>query len=122
MKKLTNQQIYSIATQLKQSFTDSTLRLPAKVNFMLQKNMVTLYNLAAEIEKARYDILAFYGSVAEDGMITIPPEEQEEAQKELFELFDVEQEVNIMTTTIESFGETQLSLQQMEVLMFMIEE
>ena len=108
--------------QLHQAFTDNSLRLPAKVNFMLQKNITTLYALAQEIEKARYDILTFYGEVLEDGNIKVLPEKQDAAYKELLELFGVEQEVNIMTTTIDALGDSSLSLEQMNALMFMLED
>lgn len=121
--KLTNNQIYNYASQLVRSFTDFSLRLPARINFYIQKNKQTIISLGEEIDKARTEILYHYGTPNEEGIINIPPDRIEEAQRELNDLFDIEQDVNILKFSIEKFtDDISLSIEQMEAIMFMIEE
>ena len=120
--KLTNNEIYNFATKLQQEFSDSTQKLPVKVNFYLQKNKSALLALGQDIEQARMEIVQNYGNLTEDsGQYFIPPEKVMDATKELEELFNLEQEVQIYTVNIEDFlDNVNLTTGQMEALMFMI--
>ena len=121
--KLTNNQIYNYASQLMKSFTDSSLRLPARINFYIQKNKQTIISLGEEIDKARSEILTHYGTADEQGMVRIPHDFVAQANQELQDLFDIEQEVNILKFSIEKFtDDIDLSMEQIESIMFMIEE
>ena len=122
--KLTNLQIYNYASNLLEEFSNSAeLKLPVKVNFYLQKNLLTLKNLATEIEESRLNIIKEYGQINEDGTsYFIPSENIEKAQQELNDLFALEQEVQIYMIKLDSFNDDiLLSMSQMESLMFMIE-
>lgn len=121
--KLTNNQIYTYATELAAAFQDSTQKLPIKVNFYLQKNKETLLTMAQDIEKARIDLLNNYGTLDDDNnRFTIDPDKVELASKELEDLFNLEQEVNIYKVNIDSFGDDiVLTTGQMEALLFMID-
>lgn len=119
--KLTNQEIYIYTQNLNGVFTDKTKYLPAKINFRLQKNAQTLSRLAQEIEEERIKILRHYGKETEEGNITIPQENITAAQEELTGLFNIEQEVNILTVNIDALGDLEFSMEQMNALMFMIE-
>lgn len=121
--KLTNNQIYTYATDLVAAFQDSTQKLPIKVNFYLQKNKETLLALAQDIEKSRVDLLSNYGSLdPETNRFTILPDKMSVAAKELEDLFNLEQEVNIYKVNIDSFGDDlSLTTGQMEALLFMID-
>lgn len=121
--KLTNNQIYTYATELASAFQDSTQKFPIKVNFYLQKNKETLLAMAQDIEKTRIDLLSNYGELdAETNRFTINPDKMEIAAKELEDLFNLEQEVNIYTVSIDSFGDdVVLTTGQMEALLFMID-
>lgn len=122
--KLTNNQIYNYASNLLEEFSNSAeLKLPVKVNFYLQKNLLTLKNLATEIEESRLNIIKEYGQINEDGTsYFIPNENIEKAQQELNDLFALEQEVQIYMIKLDSFNDDiLLSMSQMESLMFMIE-
>lgn len=122
--KLTNLQIYNYASNLLEEFSNSSeLKLPVKVNFYLQKNLLTLKNLATEIEESRLNIIKEYGQINEDGTsYFIPNENIEKAQQELNDLFALEQEVQIYMIKLDSFNDDiLLSMSQMESLMFMIE-
>ena len=121
--KLTNNQIYNYATQLMSEFNDNSLRFPIKVNFYLQKNKSTLVSLAQDIEQARMEIIQAYGEPTKDGFqYSIPNDKIEVAQQELNDLFNLEQDVNIYTISIDNFSDDLvLSAGQMEALMFMID-
>ena len=121
--KLTNQQIFTYANILSQVFNDSEQKLPVKVNFYLQKNKNLLLKLAQDIEKARLDIAEANGKLdSEKGQYSIDPDKIEIVQKELIDLFNLEQEVEIYTIDINSLDDSLiLTTGQMEALMFMID-
>lgn len=121
--KLTNTQIYNYAQLLNRAFQDSSLYLPARINFYIQKNKTTILSLGEEIEKTRSEIIQHYGELAENNMFYVKPENMTVAQAELNDLFSIEQEVNILKFSIDKFtDDIQLSMEQMEAIMFMIEE
>ena len=121
--KLTNNEIYNFATRLQEEFQDSTQKLPVKVNFYLQKNKNTLLALGQDIEKARMEIVQNYGEMNEETQqFIVPPEKIADAAKELEELFNLEQEVQIYTVKIDNFSDDiSLTTGQMEAIMFMID-
>lgn len=121
--KLTNNNIYSYANKLIGAFQDNSQKLPIKINFYLQKNKNTLITLAQEIENARLEIIKTYGKLNEEAQqFIIPPEKIAEASKELDDLLNLEQEVNIYMIDINSLSnEYAMTTAQMEAIMFMIE-
>lgn len=121
--KMKNFEIYEIANALAAAFTDNTQYLPIKVNFFIQKNKSTMFALAHDIEQARMSIIENYGTKAEDGnQYIIPQEKIEIASKELDDLFNIEQDVDIRKINIDSFpDDISLTTGQMEALMFMID-
>ena len=122
--KLTNNKIYTYANNLLAQFSNAAnLKLPVKINFYLQKNMQTLKTLATEIEENRLAIVRNYGELTEDGSAySIPADKVAEAQKELNDLFNLEQEVQIYTVNIDALNDDMvLTMSQMEALMFMID-
>ena len=121
--KLTNNEIYSHANQLLEVFQDNNQKLPIKINFYLQKNKNTLTALAQEIEKTRIEIARSYGELnSETQQFIIPPEKIAEASKELNDLFNLEQDVNIYMINIDSLSDDYaMTTAQMEAIMFMIE-
>ena len=120
--KMTNLEIYNIAQGINEVFQDTTQYLPIKVNFYIQKNKALLTSLAQTIEMSRWDIIKNYGELdTENERYIIPAEKMEEAQKELSDLFSLEQEVEIYKVDIEKFpDDINLTTGQMEALMFMI--
>jgi hypothetical protein len=121
--KLTNNQIYTYATNLAAAFQDSTQKFPVKVNFYLQKNKEVLLTMAQDIEKARMDLLSSYGHLDnETNRFIIDEDKIALASKELEDLFNLEQEVNIYKINIDNFGDDViLTTGQMEALLFMID-
>lgn len=121
--KLTNNEIYTYANQLMGVFNDENQKLPVKINFYLQKNKKLLIELAQDIERERLDIARSNGTLdPEKGQYSIDPDKIESVQKELTDLFSLEQEVNIYKINIDSLSDDlTLTTGQMEALMFMID-
>lgn len=120
--KLTNYTIYSLATNSVQEFTDFKSYIPAKANFAMQKNFAILKNAAQEIEQARLEVAKHYGIANETGEIfSIPEDKMEEVNKELNDLFNIEQELDIRVIAIEDLGSAEFTPSQMQTIMFMIE-
>lgn len=119
--KLTNQQIYNYAQNLRAFSVD--IKLPVRINFFLQKNIQTIVQAAEEIEQARFNIGAQYGTPNETGNgYDIPNENIEIVNQELNDLFAIEQELNIYIFNLEQFDNIELTFQELSAIMFMIEE
>lgn len=123
MKTMTNGEIYNIATILGKAFEDDKQSLPVKVNFYLQKNKATLVALAQEVDKARVEILQKHGTLNEEtNQYEFEGETAQTVVQELNDLLSLEQEVNIYSVSIDSFGDdVSLTTGQMEAIMFMID-
>lgn len=121
--KLTNNEIYSYALALNNAFTDGEQKLPVRVNFYLQKNRKTLMTLGQDIEDSRVEIIRSFGELTEDGeSYKVPADKVNAAQKEIADLFALEQEVEIYKVNIDNFPEDlSLTTAQMEAIMFMVE-
>lgn len=120
---MTNNEIYTHARRLLEAFQDGEQKLPIKIGFYLQKNKNTLTALAQDIEKARIDIAQTHGKLDEAGeQYIIPADKMVIVNKELEDLFNLEQEVTIHKVNIDSLSDDfVLSAAQMEALMFMID-
>lgn len=119
--KLTNYTIYVYSQNLSSAFSNKEQHLPVKLNFSILKNSQLLSILAQEIEEARINIIKHYGEIQEEGNIKVPEDKIAIANQEIEDLFSIEQEVNILKVDIESFGDLQLSIEQMNAIMFMVE-
>lgn len=119
--KLTNQKIYNLANLLL-DFKTLNLRLPVRINFFLQKNINLITEAAAEIERAKVELGAQYGSALPEGGYFIPEEYRETVQRELSDLFNLEQDLNIHQFLLSDFDGLELTFKQMEAIMFMIIE
>lgn len=118
-----NSEIYTIANDLAEAFKDNSQKLPIKVNFFLQKNKKLLIGLAQEIEESRLSIARTYGTLdAKSGNYLVPADKIEAAQKDLFNLFDIDQVIDIVKISYDDLDPNmELTTAQMEALMFMIE-
>ena len=120
--KLTNKQIYDYAIAVMEAFKDSDQKLPIKINFYLQKNKKMLLELGQDIENSRMEIIREYGVLdKETNQYIIPSEKIEVANKELTDLLELEQEVNLYIINIDNLSDDySLTTGQMEAIMFMI--
>lgn len=124
--RLTNQQVINYYEALNNlSESDITSRLPARVSYMIIKNIRELQPIVADALKIREKILTNNGSpqVDQEGnsYYSIDENKQEFVNKQLESLFSTENEVNISTFSLDTLNDCELSLQAMNALYFMVE-
>lgn len=119
--KMNNGMIYQYALTLNKALNDDDLQMPVAVIFSIEKNKQTLMAVAQDVEKYRMDIIKKYGKEV-DGNYNVPQDKIEIANKELKDLFSIEQEVNIYKFNIEDLGDIKLTSNQMNAILFMIED
>lgn len=120
---LKNIDIYMLAAQLTEAFNnqEDESNLPIKINFFLQKNVNKIIDLAQDIDKSRNEIIQKYGTLNEEKQeYEVPTEKLEEAQKELNDLFAIEQEVKINMLDINLFDDVNISEKKGNAILFMI--
>lgn len=125
MKKLmNNQEIYETTIKLNKFFgNNNEIFLPIKVNYSIQYNLNTLMSISRIIEKSRNSIGEKYGSFSsEDKGYNIDPDKIKLAEKEMNNLMEIEEKVEIKTISLQDISDIQLSSAQMQALLFMIEE
>lgn len=121
--KLTNKEIYNAATGIVAAFGQETKYIPVKLNFAIQKNLATFSSLQQEIEDSRLKIAKEYGALDQDNKRYIIDESRaKEAEQELTDLLNMEQEVEIRTCSLSVIEDIDLTLEQMQAIMFMITE
>lgn len=121
-KMMKNSEIYSLGNALLE-YMQEELALPVKIKFYLQKNMNKVISLAREIEQSRTEILNKYGTLNEDGTsYHFEDDKIAEAQKELNDLFELEQEVKVNMLELDWFDSVELSNEQVNAIMFMIND
>ena len=119
--KITNQQIYSHAQAL--GAFSIEVKLPVKISFFLQKNIQLIQQAAEEIDRARLNLGAQYGTPNEaDNGYDIPQENIAMVNQELNDLFNLEQDLNIHIFKLDEFDNIELTYQELSAIMFMIEE
>ena len=119
--KMNNGMIYQYVLALNEALNDNDLQMPVAVIFSIEKNKQTLMTVAQDVEKYRMDIIKKYGEEI-DGNYNVPQDKIEIANKELQDLFSIEQEVNIYKFNIEDLGDIKLTSNQMNAILFMIED
>ena len=120
---LKNSEIVGFAQRFDKAFENETQYFPAKVNFYIHKNIKTLLGLLETIENTRKDILKRYGIHNKDtDEITFTEESKDLANQELLILFNLEQEVPISMIKLSDLEGLHFTPDQMQVLLFMIEE
>ena len=120
---LRNGEIFSVAIILKEFCEKPELVLPIKANFYLQKNKTVLLELAQEIEAARNEIFAKYGTLNKEGTgYNFDEAVIADANAELEELLMLSQEVSLYMINIDDFKDIKLNNQEMGALILMIEE
>lgn len=121
-KTMTNLEIYAYANALMDAFKEE-ITLPVKVNFYLQKNMTRMIEAGKEIEKTRMDIIQKYGTPTEDGQnIEVSADMVETVNKELEDLFALEQEIKVNEIALDAFDGIDLTSAQVAAISFMIKD
>lgn len=118
-KNMSNLVIYNKANALLQEFSQlEDMILPVKVHFYLQKNMEKIVSMAQELEKQRIAIVEKYNITPENKQES---ETLEQANKDIEELFSLEQEVKIYMLPLEWLEEVELNSKQVQAFSFMLE-
>ena len=119
---MTNKLIYEYGQKMAM-LSDCNAKMPVRIGFYLQKNIQTIQKAVENIDKARLSIGERFGIPNETGTgYDIPPEKMSEVGKELNDLFNLDQEVNIHKFKIDDFSDIELTYQEMSAIMFMIED
>lgn len=119
---MTNAEIYGISEALNSAFNTEERYLPARVNFFIQKNRSVLARQVEIIEETRNSIIIHYGQSQSDGSYFVGEAKIAEANKELADLLNVNQEVNISMIKLSDLDGLDFTPSQMQALLFMIEE
>ena len=109
---LKNYEIYNYTLALQNIFNDNEKYIPIKLNFIIQRNKKLLYDLAVEIEYERTLIM---------NNVNLSDEEK---NKELYNLENIEQDVNIKTINFDYIADDKIELTsaQMNAILFMFSE
>ena len=126
-KTMSNIEIYNIATALSELFNDMVtkeMKLPVKVNFYFQKNMNALVAMAQELDQEKNNIVLKYGTVdTEDpNKVNLSPDVLDDANKELADLFALEQEVAVNVIELDWFDGIEMTPQQLAAITVMIKD
>lgn len=121
-KVMSHNEIYQIAVDLLNNFSDVDNYLPAAIAFSIQKNKQTILDLANDIESARMSILTHYNTNSSTENIQIPTELIDKVNSELTDLLNILQEVRIYTFKIEELNGVSFTPKQMQSILFMIDE
>lgn len=122
-KNFSNKEIFEISEKINSIFNDNNRYFPAKINFAIQKNKRLFNNCVEDINKVRIDIAQKYGFLKEEEeSYFIPIENRDEANKELQSLMSITQSINIMMLKFSDIENLEFTMNQMEAIMFMIEE
>lgn len=122
--RIKNIDIIKSYENLKNFFSNDEKYFPAKITFIILKNIKIFEILAEEIYIARDNIVKHYGVPDKEDKesFIIPKEVQEITQKELDDLIELEQEVPILKIKFSDIESLEFTMNQMEAIMFMIEE
>ena len=124
MEIILNKNILKYYEQLKQVFENDIKYLPARVAFIIIKNKLLLNQLSEEIYDMKNQIIKKYGTLKDENeeIYNIPSELLQSAQKELDDLLEVEQNIHILKLKFSDIENLEFTFNQMEAIMFMIEE
>lgn len=122
--KIQNKKILILKENLKNAFNDNIKYFPAKINFIVHKNLNLLEELTEEIYQIRDSIVDQYGvpENIEQDKFFIPEKDREIAQSELDELLELEQEVPLTIIKFAQIENLEFTSNQMQALMPFIEE
>lgn len=123
-KMMTNNEIYTHATNLLEAFENiAELKMPVKVHFYFQKNIDNIVNMAQDIEKSRNEILQKYGTIDEETHnYKFSDEDMDKVNSDITDLFSLEQEVKIHVIPMEWVEDMELTAKQVAAFSFMFEE
>lgn len=126
-KTMSNMEIYNIASALvtlQKKTSDEQMVFPVKVNFYFQKNTSILVDMAQDLDEERSKIIMKFGSPSESNpeQIEIPKDKVEEVNKQLQDLFSLEQEVAVNVIDLDWFDGVNMTPAEFAAISFMIKD
>jgi hypothetical protein len=126
-KTMSNMEIYNIASALvtlQKKMSDEQMVFPVKVNFYFQKNTSILVDMAQDLDEERSNIIMKFGTPSESNpeQIEIPKDKVEEVNKQLQDLFSLEQEVAVNVINLEWFDGVNMTPAEFAAISFMIKD
>lgn len=126
-KTMSNMEIYNIASALvtlQKKTSDEQMVFPVKVNFYFQKNTSILVDMAQDLDEERSKIIMKFGSPSETNpeQIEIPKDKVEEVNKQLQDLFSLEQEVAVNVIDLDWFDGVNMTPAEFAAISFMIKD
>lgn len=119
---ITNNDIYNNYIYYYEAFQDTNIYFPVKVGFYLHKNMEKIEKAAEAIDAARRRIMRQYGILQDDGTYEIEDGVVDIVNKELQDLSEIEQDIDIIPISIKEFDKIELNAKQLNSIMFMLIE
>ena len=122
-KNLTNDLIYFYAENLINLSKELINKnFPVKVHFYFQKNMDELISIAKNIEESRLNIMKKHGNINNDtGKYEFDKNKIDIINKDIQELFALEQEVKIYMIPMKWIENLEISTKQFNAISFMLE-
>ena len=126
--KLSNKTIYLYGIQLSKAQNEDGLidfnNIPVVINFFIQKNIREIIEAATLIENTKNFILKKYGKINPDNTDEIKIDQNyiNDAQKDLDDLMEIEQDINIHPIKLSSLKDSQITTKQLQLIFFMIED
>lgn len=98
--------------------------IPVKAGFILRNNYLYLESLVKRIEEYRVSICKKYGKIDENNSeyYIIEEKEKEQANKELMDLYNMEQPVKLEELNYEDIKDIKMNMNQIEILSIMIKQ
>lgn len=118
-----NKEVIEIFEKLMSWQGSNTIRFPASIAYAVMRNIKTLQPIYEDIIAARADILQTYASPVEDQPgYFLPKEGQQEAMEhELTALAAINNSIDIVTIPMTALDGLELTLEDMDVLYFMVD-
>lgn len=117
--KIINNQIFSLYDGIMKF---KTKELPIKVGFNILRNIQTIEPIYNSIIELKDNILVKYGEVQENGRVNIPNDKMEIVNKELYELGNIENDIELKIIKLSDIEDINLTVEDLEKLQIIIED
>lgn len=121
---MTNLEVVTYLNKLSFNFFQNDMKdkyLPVRLNFAIQKNLAVLGQHNIGIDESKKIIGEHYGTLEGDRYV-IDPNKIDEANKEIQDLYNISVDLPILKVSLSTIEDLNLTVGQMDALMFMIEE
>lgn len=119
---ITNNEVYSLFSSLYE-IRQQNIKFSAKTSFVLMKDLQALEPFYKIILEQREAVIKKYGEPSnEEGYYKVSPERQADANKELYELGVIVNEIDLNKISINELDKAELTITQIETLSAILED